>query len=150
MCEQPTPPYPVTCKRETRYAAACTNAYDYGDPVCMGNSTLYWGTGNHSDLSCAHCVCDEGWSGADCGRCDDISVCPSKMTVDGEVSGHARDANVAEKKKEKDESKPRFERRTRFFMCIVLRALFLINCTCSVVGALLWCALFCCRAQFST
>lgn len=74
--------------------AACTNAYDYGDPVCVGNSTLYWGTGNHSDLSCAHCVCDEGWSGADCGRCDDISVCPSKMTVDGEVSTHTRDAEV--------------------------------------------------------
>ncbi|CAN0415831.1 unnamed protein product, partial [Hapterophycus canaliculatus] len=65
--------------------AACTNAFDYGDPVCVGNSTLYWGTGNHSDLSCAHCVCNEGWSGADCGRCDDISVCPSKMTVDGQT-----------------------------------------------------------------
>lgn len=65
-------------------APACTNAYDYGDPVCSGTSSLYWGSGNHSDLSCAHCVCDEGWGGLDCGRCLDISVCPTR-TVGGKV-----------------------------------------------------------------
>ncbi|CAM9554685.1 unnamed protein product, partial [Ectocarpus sp. 13 AM-2016] len=64
---------------------ACTNAYDYGDPTCLGNSTLYWGTGNHTDLSCAHCVCEDGWSGVDCGRCLDVSVCPSS-TIDGQAA----------------------------------------------------------------
>lgn len=86
-CPPPTPtlpsPPPPDSTPPPSYTA-CTNAYDYGDPTCLGNSSLYWGTGNKSDLSCAHCVCDEGWAGVDCGRCLDVSVCPS-TTVGGKV-----------------------------------------------------------------
>ncbi|CAM9380243.1 unnamed protein product, partial [Ectocarpus sp. 4 AP-2014] len=73
---------------------ACTNAYDYGDPTCLGNSTLYWGTGNHTDLSCAHCVCEDGWAGVDCGRCLDVSVCQSS-TVDGQTVQAAAATNCS-------------------------------------------------------
>lgn len=66
-------------------SSACTNAFDYGEPLCKDSSTLYWGTGNETDLSCAHCVCDEGWAGVDCGRCLDVSVCPDKVDATGQV-----------------------------------------------------------------
>ncbi len=65
-------------------APACANAFDYGDPKCLSNSTLYLGTGEPGDLSCAHCVCEDGWGGVDCGRCLDVSVCPGKR-IDGHV-----------------------------------------------------------------
>lgn len=66
------------------FATACANAFDYDEPTCLSNSTLYLGTGELQDFSCAHCVCDDGWGGVDCGRCLDVSVCPGKV-IDGQV-----------------------------------------------------------------
>ncbi|CAB1100510.1 unnamed protein product [Ectocarpus sp. CCAP 1310/34] len=59
------------------------SAYDFGDPTYLGNCTLYWGTGIRSGLSFAHYVRKDGWGGMDCGRCLDVSVCPSR-TVNGQ------------------------------------------------------------------
>lgn len=65
---------------------ACSNAFEYENPVCLNNGTIHIGDRTDSlDMSCSYCDCPEGWGGLDCGRCMELSVCPQKE-IDGVVS----------------------------------------------------------------
>lgn len=73
-------------------AAECKNPYDYLDPPCKHNASLFTDLSPHP-ANCAHCVasdqgsnataCPVGWHGIDCSACAARESCPDKRLPDG-------------------------------------------------------------------
>ena len=71
----PHPPSPLSSPFVSSSFVECRNPYDYHDPPCKHNTSLWTALSPHP-ANCAHCVandgsdaCPEGWRGVDCGVC---------------------------------------------------------------------------------
>lgn len=80
--------------RRVRVPSECKNPYDYHDPPCKHNASLFTAKSPHP-ANCGHCVasdvganatsCPAGWKGLDCSVCASDEACPDKVLPDGKV-----------------------------------------------------------------
>ena len=85
----PHPPSPLSSPFVSSSFVECRNPYDYHDPPCKHNTSLWTALSPHP-ANCAHCVANarfrrvpRGWRGVDCGVCASAAACPEKILPSG-------------------------------------------------------------------